>query len=83
MGGGAPHGGKFIQRLPERGVKGRRKMGLKAPGILTFMLSVVLTVVVLVITFFSADIPMIKGHEFWALLAAQLILVMGCVMRGL
>ena len=58
-------------------------MGLKAPGILTFMLSVIITVVVLVVTFFGADIPMLKGNEFWALLVAQLILVFGCIMRGL
>ena len=58
-------------------------MGLKAPGILTFMLSVIITVVVLVVTFFGADIPMLKGNEFWALLMAQLILVFGCIMRGL
>ncbi len=58
-------------------------MGLKAPGILTFMLSVIITVVVLVVTFFGADIPLLKGNEFWALLVAQIILVMGCIMRGL
>lgn len=58
-------------------------MGLKAPGILTFMLSVIITVVVLVVTFFGADIPLLKGNEFWALLLAQVILVMGCIMRGL
>lgn len=58
-------------------------MGLKAPGILTFMLSVIITVVVLVVTFFGADIPLLKGNEFWALLSAQIILVFGCIMRGL
>lgn len=58
-------------------------MGLKAPGILTFMLSVIITVVVLVVTFFGADIPLLKGNEFWALLVAQIILVLGCIMRGL
>lgn len=58
-------------------------MGLKAPGILTFMLSVIITVVVLVVTFFGADIPLLKGNEFWALLVAQMILVLGCIMRGL
>jgi hypothetical protein len=58
-------------------------MGLKAPGILTFMLSVIITVIVLVVMFFGANIPLLKGNEFWALLAAQLILVMGCIMRGM
>ena len=58
-------------------------MGLKAPGILTFMVSVVLTVVVLIMKFFGAEIPLLVGHEFWVLLAAQVILVLGCIMRGL
>lgn len=58
-------------------------MGLKAPGIVTFMLSVVLTVVVLITKFFGAEIPMLTGNEFWVLLLAQVILVLGCIMRGL
>lgn len=58
-------------------------MGLKAPGILTFMLSVILTVTVLMIKFFGADIPFITGNEFWALLFAQFMLILGCIMRGL
>jgi hypothetical protein len=58
-------------------------MGLKAPGILTFMLSVILTVTVLIIKFFGAEIPIVTGNEFWALLLAQVILVLGCIMRGL
>lgn len=58
-------------------------MGLKAPGILTFMVSVVLTVTVLITRFFGAEIPLLTGNEFWVLLAAQIILVMGCIMRGL
>jgi hypothetical protein len=58
-------------------------MGLKAPGILTFMVSVVLTVVVLIMTFFGAQIPYLVGHEFWVLLVAQVILILGCIMRGL
>jgi hypothetical protein len=58
-------------------------MGLKAPGILTFMVSIVLTVVVLITKFFGAEIPFLNGNEFWVLLAAQIILVLGCIMRGL
>ncbi|HWK38698.1 MAG TPA: hypothetical protein VNR88_07260 [Hyphomicrobium sp.] len=58
-------------------------MGLKAPGILTFMISVILTVTVLIIKFFGAEIPLITGNEFWALLLAQIILILGCIMRGL
>lgn len=60
-------------------------MALKAPGILTFMLSVILTVLVLITYFFPAQIPYLAGLEqqFWALLVAQLVLVFGCIMRGL
>ena len=64
-------------------MRGIKTMGLKAPGILTFMLSVIITVVVLVAMFFGANIPLLKGNEFWALLLAQLILVLGCIMRGM
>jgi hypothetical protein len=63
--------------------EGRGTMSLKAPGILTFTLSVVLMVCVLVVRFFGAEIPLLVGNEFWALLAAQLILVIGCMVRGL
>ena len=55
-------------------------MGLKAPGLLTFMLSVILTVCILIVKFFDAQIPLIQGNEFWALLAAHVILLLGCVM---
>ena len=58
-------------------------MVLKAPGIVTFMLSVVLTVATLLNFFFSSQIPILTGNEMWAFLAAQIILVMGCIMRGL
>lgn len=58
-------------------------MGLKAPGILTFMLSVILVVAVLMAKFFGATIPVLTGNEFWALLLAHLILVLGCLLRGL
>lgn len=58
-------------------------MGLKAPGILTFMISVILAVIVLVSTFFGADIPGLKGNEFWALLTSYTILMLGCLLRGL
>jgi len=64
-------------------IEGAKQMGLKAPGILTFMISVVLTVVVLIMKFFGAEIPFLIGNEFWALLLAQVVLVLGCTMRGL
>ena len=58
-------------------------MGLKSPSILTFMVSVILTVAVLFTKFFGAEVPGLVGHEFWVLLLAQGILVLGCMMRGL
>jgi hypothetical protein len=58
-------------------------MALKSPGILTFMLSVILTVLALVTYFFSANIPYITGQEFWVMLVAQVVLILGCIMRGL
>jgi len=57
-------------------------MALKAPGILTFMLSVILVVCVVIVKFYGAEIPVLKGHEFWALLTAHLVLVLGCLLRG-
>jgi hypothetical protein len=71
---------KSVSQGASRGVE---KMGLKAPGIVTFMLSVILTVTVLIIKFFGANIPFVTGNELWALLLAQVILVLGCIMRGL
>lgn len=58
-------------------------MGLSAPGIITFMVSVILTVCALMAKYFGAQIPLIQGHEFWALLVAQLILTLGCLIRTL
>jgi hypothetical protein len=58
-------------------------MALKSPGILTFMLSVILTVLALVTYFFGASIPLVTGQEFWVLLVAEAVLIFGCIMRGL
>lgn len=58
-------------------------MGLSAPGILTFMLSVILTVCALIAKFYGAQIPLIQGHEFWAVVTAQIILTLGCLIRSL
>jgi hypothetical protein len=56
-------------------------MGLKAPNLLIFMLAVILTVCIVVVKFFAAEIPLIKGHEFWALFAAHMLLMIGCMTR--
>lgn len=58
-------------------------MGLKAPGMITFLIAVILTVTVLIVKFFDAKIPFIEDREFWVLLFAHLILILGCLMRGL
>lgn len=63
--------------------KGNESMTLKAPGILTFVISIVLVVCVLMIKFFGASVPMLNGHEFWGLLIAHLILVLGCLVRSI
>lgn len=61
--------------------KGTGNMALKAPGILTFLISVILVVAVLMIKFFGASVPGLTGHEFWGVLAAHLLLASGCLMR--
>jgi hypothetical protein len=70
-------------RVRFRSEEGVRDMGLKAPGIITFMLSVILTVIVLTSKFFGADIPGLTGNESWALLASYSILMLGCMVRGM
>ena len=58
-------------------------MSLKAPGILTFMLSVIIVVCVLMVKVFGAAMPFVSGHEFWILLLANCILILGCMIRAL
>jgi hypothetical protein len=60
-------------------------MALKAPGILIFLLSIVLTLAVLFTKFFGATVPLLGGDatQFYGLLAAYIVLVFGCIMRGL
>jgi|EndMetStandDraft_5_1072996.scaffolds.fasta_scaffold1526012_1 hypothetical protein len=60
-------------------------MALKAPGILIFLVSIVLALAVLFSKFAGATIPLFTGDTtyFFGLLAAYVILVFGCIMRGL
>ena len=60
-------------------------MALKAPGILIFLLSLILALAVLFTRFFQAVIPFLTSDntQFYALLVAYAILVLGCIMRGL
>ena len=70
-------------RVRLRSEEGVRNMGSKAPGIVTFLISVVLTVIVLTSKFFGATIPGLTGNESWALLVSYCILILGCVVRGM
>jgi hypothetical protein len=60
-------------------------MALKAPGILIFLLSVIVALAVLFTKFFGATIPFLAGDntQFFGMLAAYVILLLGCIMRGL
>ncbi len=60
-------------------------MALKAPGILIFLLSIILALAVLFTKFFGATVPLLSGEttQFYGLLLAYIILVFGCIMRGL
>jgi hypothetical protein len=58
-------------------------MALKAPGILTFILSIILVVAVLMIKFAGAHVPGLTGHEFWGLLIAYVLLASGTMIRAL
>lgn len=59
-------------------------MGLKAPGILSFTSSMVLAVIAALSKFAaSASIPLVTGREFGLIFIAYIILVIGCIVRGL
>jgi hypothetical protein len=60
-------------------------MALKAPGFLAFLLSIVLALTVLVARLFPDVLPLLAGdaRQFYGLLAAYAVLVLGCTMRGL
>jgi hypothetical protein len=52
---------------------------------LIFLLSIVLALAVLFARYFGATVPFLTGDatHFYGLLAAYVILVLGCIMRGL
>ena len=66
-------------------LEGTNRMGLKAPGLLTFLLSFVIMLAVMFAKYFGASIPGLTGDvtQFAGLLIAYLILVMGCIFRAL
>lgn len=60
-------------------------MGLSTPSLLTFLLSFVIMLSVLFAKFFGATIPGLTGDltQFSGLLAAYIILALGCLLRSL
>ena len=60
-------------------------MALKAPGILVFTLTIVLSLGVLFARYFGSTVPLLTGDttQFYAMTAAYLVLIFGCIMRGL
>jgi hypothetical protein len=58
-------------------------MFLKAPGILVFVASAVLALTVLYARFIGLSFLASDAGEFYAMLTAYVLLVLGCTMRGL
>jgi hypothetical protein len=60
-------------------------MALKAPGVLAFLLSIVLALAVLAARLVGANVPLLTTDtaQFYGLLAAYVVLLLGCIMRGL
>jgi hypothetical protein len=63
--------------------KGTGTMALKAPGIVTFLVSIIIVVAVVMIKFAGASVPLLNGHEFWGLMVAHALLVGGCLLRSM
>ena len=56
-------------------------MGIKAPSLVTFAVSVLLTLAVLLAKI-GVSVPLVSGYEFLVLLVAQILLILGCTVRG-
>ena len=60
------------------------RMGLKAPGMITFLISFIVMMAVMFAKFFGAQIPGLNEHtQFAGLLFAYAILALGCLLRAL
>jgi hypothetical protein len=61
------------------------RMALKAPGILVFTLSIILSLAVLFSRFFGTNVPYLTADttQFYVMWSAYLVLLLGCTMRGL
>ena len=59
-------------------------MGLKAPGLITFLLSFIVMMAVMFAKFFGAQIPGLNEQtQFAGLLLAYAVLALGCLLRSL
>ncbi len=54
---------------------------IKPPHIATFLLAVIL-IAVGVLSKFGVAIPVVGGHEFWLLLTANVLFILGCITQG-
>jgi len=54
---------------------------MKPPNILTFLVAVTL-VIVAVVSRSGVVIPVVSGHEFWLLLGANILFILGTITRG-
>ena len=59
------------------------RMGLKAPSIITFTLSIILVVIAAGSKYAQAHVPMVNGNEIPMLIFAHLLLALGCVLDRL
>ena len=60
-------------------------MGLKAPSIIIFLISIVIAVTVLIVRFFGADVPFLTSdaYQFYGMLFSWVLLVLGNLGRGI
>ena len=66
-------------------VESSQRMGLKAPGMLTFLVSLVIMLAVLGAKYFGASIPGLTHDttQFAGLLGAYVLLMLGCLLAKL
>jgi hypothetical protein len=60
-----------------------RMFWLTPPAKATFIISVVLAILALLVQYAHASIPVVAGHAFEALLISYLVLLAGNLFRGL
>jgi hypothetical protein len=65
------------------GRRGRIDARFTAPNLLTFVISAVLAVLAILVTYGGMSIPYVSGNAFLTLLIAWVVLVLGVLMRGL